>query len=453
LYRRISVSFLLILACGLPIKPGDWPRYGGDASNRRFVSSRTRIDSQTVSSLKVDWREELRGCSSTPVVVNNVAYVGTWDGRVVALDVATGRVRWNAQVAQTQISASAFVSPTLVYIGDGSGVMHALDRGSGFEVWSRRLDDHPNAFVFSSPVLVDGMLVVGSAGNEIAIDKKEFSFRGSVVGLDPGNGEERWRVYTTANDANSGAGVSVWSSAAVDEKRHLVYIGTGNSYTAPASPLADGILAIDSRDGKLVWHRQFTKDDVYTIFQPAPQGPDADVGASPNLFRIGERDVVGVGDKAGVYSVLDRDTGETVWAARLTEGSHLGGVMVTASLDAQNIYVVSNVFRDTQFFANPENKALAFALSQSDGAVVWQRELPQPSFGAVTVANDVMFLTSILGAVRGLSTTTGDVVFERALDNPAGSGPTVVDDRLFVCDGYSFFTSGNIKGGLTAYAL
>lgn len=162
--------------------------------------------------------------------------------------------------------------------------------------------------------------MIGVASIEVAIPPPyDYTFRGSVVGVDAKEGALRWRVYLTGDGETGGAGVSIWSSAAVDTARKLVFIGTGNSYEEPAGPLSDSLVAIDYEAGELVWHRQFTRGDVYTRFQPPPRGEDARVGAAPNLFRIAERDVVGVGDKNGVYTVLDRDTGEVLWGRLLTE--------------------------------------------------------------------------------------------------------------------------------------
>ena len=206
------------------------------------------------------------------------------------------------------------------------------------------------------------MIVVGVASVELAIPKPDYTFRGSIVALDAATGAVRWRVYTTANNAQQGAGVSVWSSAAVDSGRGLLYIGTGQTYEPPASPRGDALMAIEYATGAVRWVRQFTADDVYTIFGPAPQGPDADLGAAPNLFRIGNRDVVGVGDKAGVYAVLDRDNGSTVWARQLPTGSRLGGIMTTAAYNAGRIYLASNQWSNFVNFHDPNNRSTTFAL-------------------------------------------------------------------------------------------
>ncbi len=254
------------------------------------------------------------GSTSTPAVFGGVVYFGNWDGTLRAVSAADGTAIWTRQLTNTVIDDSPLLHANRVYVGDGAGNLHAVDSATGVPVWSRDLDPHPNTRIFSSPIAVDDMIVVGVASVELAIPKPDYTFRGSIVALDADTGVERWRVYTTANNAQQGAGVSVWSSAAVDSGRGLLYIGTGQTYEPPASPRGDALMAIEYATGAVRWIRQFTADDVYTIFGQAPQGPDADLGAAPNLFRIGNQDVVGVGDKAGVYAVFDRDDGSDVWA-------------------------------------------------------------------------------------------------------------------------------------------
>lgn len=240
-----------------------------------------------------------------------------------------------------------------------------------------------------------------------------------------------------------------WTVAAASS-----FIGTGNTYEPPAAPLSDSLLAIDYRTGELVWHRQFTEGDVYTIFGQPPQGPDADIGAAPNLFRIGDRDVVGVGDKAGVYAVLDRDTGETVWARQLPTGSHLGGIMTTAAVHDGTIYVVSNQWANMADFHHPDNASSAYALDAATGAIVWERPLPSTVFGAVTHANGVVFVPTIEGTLYALDAEAGEVLWSAEPGADLGSGVSVVDGRVFAPYGFWFFASPpNPAGGLVAYGL
>ena len=274
------MAALVLLASGC------WTSYGYDLNNSRVVES--KITPANAGQLHELWRVSgTVGSTSTPAVYGNTVYFGAWDGSLRAVSAATGAPVWTRQLANSVVDDSPLVYGANVYAGDGLGNLHALNAKTGAPVWTRELDPHPNTRIFSSPVAVEDTIIVGVASVEIAIPKPDYTFRGSIVGLDANTGVIKWRVYVTDNNAQSGAGVSVWSSAAVDPGRKLVFIGTGNTYEAPASPRSDALMAIDYRDGTVKWVRQFTEGDVYTIFGTPPQGPDADIGAAPNLFTIG----------------------------------------------------------------------------------------------------------------------------------------------------------------------
>src|SRR5262249_593625 len=149
-------------------------------------------------------------------------------------------------------------------------------------------------------------------------------------------------------------------------------------------------------------------------------GPDADVGASPNLFTIGHRDVVGVGQKNGVYHVLDRRTGDTVWETQLTPGSPLGGIMVTAAVHGGVVYVNSTRWRVFGVFSgmnSPLDTSSTFALDARTGKVLWETPMPAPMFGAMSWANGVVYQGTIDGTVHALAAADGHQLWS---DRPGG---------------------------------
>lgn len=437
-----------------------WPSFGYNLANTRNQELERRISRKTVDELREAWRVDgLAGVTGTPAIWGGTAYVGTWNGTARAIDLADGSTVWERQLTdgpggQGMIDDSPLVTADRVYLGDARGNLHALDRATGAVVWSRRLDAHPLTRIFSSPVKVDGLLLIGVASVELALPASDFSFRGSVVGLDAATGAERWRLPTSSG--TDGAGVSVWSSAAIDRGRGLAYIGTGQSYEDPAGPRSDSLLAIRFATGELAWSRQFTADDVFTFFSPPPQGPDADIGAAPNLFRARGRDLVGVGDKAGVYAAFDRSTGETVWARRLADGSALGGVMVTAAYGDGRIYVTCNVMAG-EYPANPtdpRHRSVTYALDATTGKVHWQRGMPAASFGALTLANGVLFQPTVPGTLYALDARKGDVLWSAEPGGDLGGGVSVADGRVVTGHGFWFLTQPpDPQGGVVAYAL
>jgi polyvinyl alcohol dehydrogenase (cytochrome) len=437
-----------------------WPSFGYNLANTRNQELERRISRKSVDELREAWRVDgLAGVTGTPAIWGGTAYVGTWNGTARAIDLADGSTVWERQLTDGpgglgMIDDSPLVTADRVYLGDARGNLHALDRATGAVVWSRRLDAHPLTRIFSSPVEVDGLLLIGVASVELALPASDFSFRGSVVGLDAATGAERWRLPTSSG--TDGAGVSVWSSAAIDRERGLAYIGTGQSYEDPAGPRSDSLLAIRYATGELAWSRQFTADDVFTFFSPPPQGPDADIGAAPNLFRARGRDLVGVGDKAGVYAAFDRSTGETVWARRLADGSALGGVMVTAAYGDGRIYVTCNVMAG-EYPANPtdpRHRSVTYALDATTGKVHWQRGMPAASFGALTLANGVLFQPTVPGTLYALDARKGDVLWSAEPGGDLGGGVSVAEGRVVTGHGFWFLAQPpNPQGGVVAYAL
>lgn len=436
---------------------GSWTQYGRDQANTRANLDETAITADSVASLSERWRVDLPGCTSTPAVLDGAVYVGDWGGTLHAYDVKSGAEQWSLSLSTAPVDPSPLLHDGKIFIGDGLGEFHAVDMETHEVLWSVTLDEHPATHIYSSAAAADGIVFVGVAGIELVMQLPDYTFRGSLVALDAETGAELWRVYMTEDDATSGAGVSVWSSVAVDEARGWVFIGTGNTYEAPASPRSDALLAIDYRDGTVQWERQFTPDDVYTIFGMPPQGPDADVGAAPNLFSVDGRDLVGVGDKAGVYSVLDRETGETVWAVQLTPGAHLGGVMTSGAYADGVLYLNSNTFGDEIQGSELDDPVetdtnTTFALDAADGSERWSVEQPYPSVGGMLYAGGVVYHGSVDGTLHAMDASDGSELWTASPGDSMASGPSLVDGRLFVCHGFAFFTSsGPVQGGLAVF--
>lgn len=444
--------------------PSAWCEFGRDPENSRNNQVETAISKDTVDQLELAWEypapgsDETFGVTSTPMVAGDTVYIGTWDEAVVALNARTGAERWRTDV-EAVVDSTVAVTADRVYVSDGVGIVHALSRRSGEKLWSTLVDDtSDNLHLYSSPRYIEdaNLIVVGVASLEVIGGEAESTFRGSVVALDADSGDEVWQVYLTEDDDTSGPGVSVWSTAAIDAERNLIFIGTGQNYEPPASPHSDALIAIDYETGEHIWTRQFTEDDVFVIFGDETQiGPDFDVGAAPNLFQIGDQDVVGVADKRGVYSTLDRETGETIWAEMLGPGSNLGGVMSTAVYDDGNIYVASNEYEGGMMdFAADGNVAHLFSLDAATGEPNWTVDIPSPNFGALTMANGVLFVGTVAGELFAVDPANGDTLWTVDDLEDMGGGVSVADGTLFVPHGFVFFASpGEAIGGLRAYRL
>src|SRR6185295_12362960 len=241
----------------------------------------------------------------------------------------------------------------------------------------------------------------------------------------------------------------IWSTPAVDRKRGLLYVGSGNTYAEPSAPLADSILAIDYKTGRLAWSTQFTHPDVFSAGHP--QGKDADVGASPNLWRSKGRVLVGAGDKAGVYHALDRDTGSVVWETTLTPGSVSGGEIGSGAFVDGKLVVVSNVGNPATNF--PINVARVFALDPASGAILWEAdEFTGRIFAPVGAVRGVAFVGTDGGTLAALDTRNGARLWTHDAPARTGCGPSIVNGRVLWGYGFTLF-SGPGDGGVISFTV
>src|SRR5208337_2944819 len=110
--------------------------------------------------------------------------------------------------------------------------------------------------------------------------------------------------------------------------------------SAPAGDHVESIVALDMATGSVVWSQQMTTDDVWTFADQ--KGGDFDFGCGANLFQANvggvTKDLVGAGQKSGIYWVLDADTGAIVWKTQVGPGGHLGGIQWGTAVDGSRIY-------------------------------------------------------------------------------------------------------------------
>lgn len=424
----------------------EWTQYGHDLAHSGLNPHETIVTAASAGDLAEQWSlTDVVGVTSTPTVVDGVAYFGDWSGNVRAVDPADGAEIWTSPLGGSVIGSVAVDGDALFA---SSGVtLYRLDRATGAVEWEAKTNDHPFAMISASPVAADGLVFQGVASGEVTVPLDEYTFRGSIGAYDAETGTERWRFYTTPGDATGGAGVGIWSTPAVDVERGVLYVGTGQNYAEPPSELSDSILAIDYRTGELVWSAQFTHPDVWSAGNPG--GADADVGASPNLWSSGDRDLVGAGDKAGVYHALDRDTGEVVWETPLTPGSVFGGVQAAAAFVDGSLVVASNVGNPEN--NSPTNVAKVFALEASTGAVQWETSLDSGMvFAPITAVPGVAFVATTEGAMLALDGADGTVLWRHDAPNQIGGGPAIIDGRVLWGFGYTLFGPPG-AGGLMAF--
>lgn len=431
---------------------GDWPSFQKDLAGSRYNGAERSITPHTVGGLRLKWSFAFPYVSGAvpqgqPAVVGGSVYVGGPDGRLYALDARGGRTLWTFSLASAAPDAakavvrnSPVVSGGRIVFGDTQGRLYAVRRSTGELLWTTRLDSHPSAMLTGSPVVHRGKVFIGvSSGENVGgTDYACCTFRGHIDALDVTDGSLAWRHYTVPEPRPAGtwpsgakryepSGGSVWSSPTVDPRTGTVYVGTGQNYTGTEGE-TDSVLALDAGTGAVRWTRQMTHPDTWRLLCNQPNTPpeycpgnadgtalDYDLGAHPNLFTVDGRPLVGIGQKSGVYHVLDARTGEIVWQRRLSVprpgDMGLSGIQWGAAYDGRRLYVATNR-------AEP---GTLFALDPASGELLW--ESPNPADGCTTggaaAHPDVCFpaLVSAVSATPGLvyeGSTDGKVRAYRA---------------------------------------
>jgi polyvinyl alcohol dehydrogenase (cytochrome) len=420
---------------------------GHDLGSSFANSDERAITTKSAVSLQEVWSSTVQGTvNGTPAVVEGTVYALGSTG-VFAFDASSGVLRWkNMTIYGT---SSPTVEHDDLFIDDGKSVLHALKTSDGTELWQATIDPHPRASGFSSPLVADGLVIIGSASIEETTAKSDATFRGSLVAFDVATGKEVWRHYTVDPPDN---GVAIWSSPSVDEASGTVYATTGNNYTGAAGATSDSIFALRVRDGHLVWNRQLSQGDVFTI--PSPQSPDSDFGTNPILFdaMIGgtRRQLVAAGQKSGMFWALDRATGDVVWSRKVSGGSALiGGVFNNGAFDGQRLLVAGNNGTSTgpgseaaNGNSNPIGLPIARtsvleALDPATGDVIWERQLPAWVWAPITVTGGVGFV-SVDRELQAFNTATGERLWTMATAGTIASGAAIVDGRVYFGSGVAY---------------
>jgi outer membrane protein assembly factor BamB len=152
-----------------------------------------------------------------------------------------------------------------------------------------------------------------------------------------------------------------------------------------------------------------------------------------------------VGDKAGTYRALDRDTGEILWEAELTEGGLQGGVMASAAVAGGTVFVTSN---------DASQDAVLVALDAGTGDEVWRSDVAAHVTGPVTWANDVLYVADDSGRIAAYDARGGERLWSHEVAFPAAGGIAVVDGTVYA--GWGWWLAGapeDADGGLIAFRL
>jgi polyvinyl alcohol dehydrogenase (cytochrome) len=239
-------------------------------------------------------------------------------------------------------------------------------------------------------------------------------------------------------------------------------------------------MSLDLRTGAIKWAQRMTMGDVFTIydylaFGPNAGGPDYDFGSAANLFHTRmhgvARDVVGAGQKSGVYWALDPDTGSVLWNTPVGPGGHLGGIHWGTAVDANRIYVPVNDETGDAYVLGGQGAQAGksttvgswAALDPSTGNIEWQVANPSMTApqngtsvnGPVSVANGVLFGGSMdpSGTMFAFDAATGAILWSFQSGATVYGGPAISEGVVYWGNGYP---AGRLRFGTpggTLYAF
>jgi quinohemoprotein ethanol dehydrogenase len=347
-------------------EPGNWLTHGRTYTEQRF-SPLKQINDRNIDRLGLAWHFDLdthRGQEATPLVVDGVMYFTTAWSKVVALNAATGALLWKydpkvppgwaINACCDVVNRGVAVWEGRVFVGTLDGRLIALDAAAGKPVWETPTIDRRFRYTITgAPRVIKGKVIIGNGGAEMGV-------RGYVSAYDAETGKLTWRFYTVPGDPSkpfenaalekaaktwtgewwkNGGGGTVWDSMAYDSKLDLLYIGTGNgdpwareirNPQRQANLFASSIVALKPDTGEYVWHYQENPGDEWD-YDSAEQMILADLTIDGRL-----RQVLLHAPKNGFFYVLDRATGELLSAKPFTRVTWATGIDLQSGLPIES---------------------------------------------------------------------------------------------------------------------
>jgi PQQ-dependent dehydrogenase (methanol/ethanol family) len=320
-----SVNVTDSMMLGASTDDSNWLLPGRTYDNQRY-SPVSQITAENVKSLQLVALIQTgmpASFETTPMVVNGVMYITTpvvnRTMEIMALNAATGERIWEVtyhlgpfQVCCGPVNRGVAVGYGNVYVATLDDKLLALDAADGRTVWQSTIVSSQDGYSETlQPQIYDGMVIVGSAGGEWAL-------RGFVAAYDAKSGQQRWRWMVTdpksyEGDSWKGGGAMVWTTPAIDPKLGLVIFSTGNpnpdldgSGRRGDNLYSDSIVALDVHSGRLKWHYQEVKHDVW----------DYDAVSNVVLFDVHRngRTIPAAAEagKVGFVFIVDRRTGKLI---------------------------------------------------------------------------------------------------------------------------------------------
>jgi quinohemoprotein ethanol dehydrogenase len=363
----------------------NWTSYGRVATESHF-SPLTEINRDTVSRLKLAWTLDLdvTGANSTPLAVDGVLYVAAGYSIVHAVDGRSGKLLWRydpgvAAIAGRKLRSGAGIrglahAKGRLFVGTHDGRLIALDAKKGTLVWGVEvLSKQDFTFISGAPRVLNDRVAIGFGDSQAE--------SGAIEVYSAVDGKFLWRWQT------SGGGGAIWNAITADELNNRFYVGTGNARGDAANELACSVVAIMAPSGKQLWQYDVTPGD----HRACDSSTDLTLA---NLSLDGQsRRVLLHAPKDGSLHVIDADSGTRISARTLGEGAHNHFAQSfsprTGWLYLPTTQLPANLDADT-----PAESGKSFLMAWDPARQQAQWAIPTPGAyggGVLTTAGDLVF--------------------------------------------------------------
>ena len=534
--RSFLYSLLLLLSAEhVKGQNSLWLTAGQNLSNTRYNKLESSISPDNIAGLRVKWTFETGGdVSATPAVDDGYVYFPDWKGNLYKVNASTGEMVWSHPLsyytgvkgdfarATPAISGNSLIIGTEADLDstqtlNGAHVLN-INKNTGELKWITEVDSFFAAVITQSAIVYGNRVYVGvSSIEEGAANDSTYNccfFRGSVLCLDISSGDINWKTYMTP-EGYEFPGVAVWGSTpVVDPKRNSLYVTTGNDYKVPQAVLDcvaaggtpeevqsciqavpgskqnyfDAIVSLDLKTGAVKWSHSVLPFDAWNVaclFHgpncPDESSPDYDFGQGPALYTVNvnghHRELLGAGQKSGIYWAFDPDNGDIVWQNQVGPGGTTGGLQWGSAVDGYQVYTaVSNSnYLPHKMTKGPGrgrtvNGGFWASLDASNGELLWEVAGDNPpthapndsiknpiaqNMGPVSVANGVVFAGAIdsVGTMYAFDAETGNILWSFESGGSVVSGAAIVNGSIYWGSGYSHFNFGTANHKLYAFQV
>jgi PQQ-dependent dehydrogenase (methanol/ethanol family) len=466
-----------------------WPNYNFKLNGQRY-SALDQINTNTVGQLGEICRVQVDGPTSFTaglIVVDGTIYTTT-SAETVALDATTCAMRWKStytpdEAEQPPSNRGVAVLDGRVFRGTADGRLIALDAATGKLLWKDVVGDpRLGESISAAPLAWQGIVYEGIAGGELGV-------KGRMMAYDAATGRELWRFDTIPTGTQVGAntwkdrktaktgGGAVWGAFSLDVTTGELFVPVGNPWPAVAAPYRPGanlftssLVVLDARTGALKWWHQLVPHDAR----------DLDLANPPVLYRDSKiRDLAAFAGKDGYVQAIDRDTHKVLFHVPITTienegvpataaGLHicpgfgggaewngpaldvLNNTLVTGAVDwcmtvatAPVEYKAGEHELGGTIKPDPTASGWVVAVDSETGAVRWRFHAEKPVIAGITpTAGGVLFTGDTAGHFLVLDSRTGLVLKQIDTGGALAGGVVTyeIGGRQYVA-----FASGNVS--------